>query len=631
MSWPPKHQWPWPPPPMESGPLEIQRYAVSQYCHHHGGRSCDDFRAIFLREGPDSFRRHLELAQADIDRGEREMTEKIKTRAERRLARRLGMTPQKPAVLRAALVAMRRDLDDGVLEACLRAEAELGTGFADGDPAGVARAKQLSRDYHARYGRPPPGYLVAIENDRAAALREAWMPRGRTIQGSADMYYAGAMQQRVDDADVLDDRAANLRAESPETPESLAEVLARNGMDPDAEKIRRHIAETHDLTEKLRYDRVAGLKDPTATRKLIEQGHQQSTETMRLMFAWFVEFCETVRGYDAPKFLDEPGAHLMALGRIHANQAGASFDLLAQQLADLEERRARWRGFEDLAPNAEPAYRYLASVFEQQDDTGVWLFHFAREWARCGFPTVELAHRAAASLMFTHGSPDAALEPPFGAFIVKIPNGLVMIPNEPTGRPAELARAYVWAPTEDKPGWHLRLVTRLPGGDEIQHGLLLRSLDEPESEIRRAAAATHGSQDLDQLTRAIAMAARLVAGACMLVSGRDGVEQATWRPKKSKTRRRPPGVEPPEGTRFVVSKNVEIDLREQVREYIAGRTRAGSKLTCQFVVRGHRRNQACGPRHSERREIWIKPFWKGSEDARALLRGYEIKQEDPKP
>jgi len=45
----------------------------------------------------------------------------------------------------------------------------------------------------------------------------------------------------------------------------------------------------------------------------------------------------------------------------------------------------------------------------------------------------------------------------------------------------------------------------------------------------------------------------------------------------------------------------------------------------QFVVRGHRRWQACGPKHSERKLIWINPFWKGPEEGRALLRGYELK------
>ncbi len=47
----------------------------------------------------------------------------------------------------------------------------------------------------------------------------------------------------------------------------------------------------------------------------------------------------------------------------------------------------------------------------------------------------------------------------------------------------------------------------------------------------------------------------------------------------------------------------------------------------QFLVRGHWKNQAHGPRSSLRKRIWIKPFWKGDEHARILLRNYKVKEE----
>jgi hypothetical protein len=44
--------------------------------------------------------------------------------------------------------------------------------------------------------------------------------------------------------------------------------------------------------------------------------------------------------------------------------------------------------------------------------------------------------------------------------------------------------------------------------------------------------------------------------------------------------------------------------------------RGGYKVSCGvFAVRGHYRWQACGPKHSERRLIWIAPFNKGSQGA----------------
>lgn len=37
--------------------------------------------------------------------------------------------------------------------------------------------------------------------------------------------------------------------------------------------------------------------------------------------------------------------------------------------------------------------------------------------------------------------------------------------------------------------------------------------------------------------------------------------------------------------------------------------------SCQWVVRGHWRQQACGPNHSERRPVFVLPYVKGPEDA----------------
>lgn len=50
------------------------------------------------------------------------------------------------------------------------------------------------------------------------------------------------------------------------------------------------------------------------------------------------------------------------------------------------------------------------------------------------------------------------------------------------------------------------------------------------------------------------------------------------------------------------------------------------KLEARFVVRGHWRNQACGPASSERRRQWIRPHWKGPKEGERLARLYEVKE-----
>ena len=136
-----------------------------------------------------------------------------------------------------------------------------------------------------------------------------------------------------------------------------------------------------------------------------------------------------------------------------------------------------------------------------------------------------------------------------------------------------------------------------------------------------------------RFARAHELALNLVGGMCLLMADKAALKS----PKKSisKKRNRPYRSLPFDTATYVVAKNVEIDLRPQVQQYVEGgkKTSTGDrKLTCQFPVRGHWRDQACGPGMAFRRPTWIAPFWKGPQDARILLRGYDLKQDaEPEP
>jgi len=43
-----------------------------------------------------------------------------------------------------------------------------------------------------------------------------------------------------------------------------------------------------------------------------------------------------------------------------------------------------------------------------------------------------------------------------------------------------------------------------------------------------------------------------------------------------------------------------------------------------FIVRGHWRNQPCGPDLAERKLTWIKPYYKGPEIADLVNRPYVV-------
>ena len=69
------------------------------------------------------------------------------------------------------------------------------------------------------------------------------------------------------------------------------------------------------------------------------------------------------------------------------------------------------------------------------------------------------------------------------------------------------------------------------------------------------------------------------------------------------------------------------ELKLSTELHLAGGdpTRRGSfQVHHRFVVRGHWRNQAVGPLRSRRERIWIKPHFKGPEDAQVIHRTYAV-------
>jgi len=69
----------------------------------------------------------------------------------------------------------------------------------------------------------------------------------------------------------------------------------------------------------------------------------------------------------------------------------------------------------------------------------------------------------------------------------------------------------------------------------------------------------------------------------------------------------------------------EIVVRRPASKLPAIDEGGGGHLSYQFRVRGHWRNQACGPQRSLRRRLWIEPYWKGPDTAEVLMRDYSVR------
>jgi hypothetical protein len=94
-------------------------------------------------------------------------------------------------------------------------------------------------------------------------------------------------------------------------------------------------------------------------------------------------------------------------------------------------------------------------------------------------------------------------------------------------------------------------------------------------------------------------------------------KDSRWKKKRTKERHLP--------TKWHLSRVTKIPglIAESKRVIEEGCSGSTYKLRTQHIVRGHFRNQACGPKRSERRRIWIVPFWKGPDTEEAWARVYK--------
>jgi hypothetical protein len=241
----------------------------------------------------------------------------------------------------------------------------------------------------------------------------------------------------------------------------------------------------------------------------------------------------------------------------------------------------------DAAYEAESHVRKLVTQFKPLVRPGLDLRAFAHDWLGAAFARLEVSHRLAASLCLTD-SGDVEVTAPWAAWSLVMPDGLI----------GDFAR--IWC-----------------------HGT------EPAFLVGRSGTivgmAEQRALGLDS-GAAFDMARSLIRGACLALSNPDDFRKENQHGPTARTSHKSSRSGPPDlqQARFLLSAPVKVDLREHLAAVLSGRK--GASPTVQFLVRGHWRNQAHGPKASLRKTIWIQPFWKGPEGSRVLLRQHRIEE-----
>jgi hypothetical protein len=126
-------------------------------------------------------------------------------------------------------------------------------------------------------------------------------------------------------------------------------------------------------------------------------------------------------------------------------------------------------------------------------------------------------------------------------------------------------------------------------------------------------------EDLDK--RAMILAGRLAASVILHINGGEGCSRVGTGHENfdSTTNRRKSPL--PTHRRFVITRDVQHDMREAIRDFMSGNRKT---LSVQTMVTGHWRWQPFGAGRTQVKHIFIEPFWRGPEDAPIALRRHKL-------
>lgn len=211
---------------------------------------------------------------------------------------------------------------------------------------------------------------------------------------------------------------------------------------------------------------------------------------------------------------------------------------------------------------------------------------FMTLWPSGNFARLEVGHRLASMFCFNTvvDRVDAPIRAPWDAWSLVVPNGLL----------GELAR--VWVVGIEPVVFLDRLGRHHPIGP-VQEGMV-RSL---------------------------------VASSAIALSDPDEFRKEKRHSPTARSKGRKTGAPDLSQATFLLSAPIEVDFRENVAAALdderLGRKHASPKV--QFIVRGHYKMQTHGEGSQLRKRIWVRPYWKGPEEGKVLLRSYKIG--DPEP
>jgi len=293
------------------------------------------------------------------------------------------------------------------------------------------------------------------------------------------------------------------------------------------------------------------------------------------------------------------------------------------------------------------------------DESGVMqmgtTLRVTKEWARCGFPTVRMSEKLAASFMVTKVPQNVVPEEiaPWETALFVLPNNTLVdhefTPENGWADPVFVDSMFVQYQSPQNQTEHLSLginsthaswiIWRFIKEAGLMAPLKIRSIEEmiwqsehakggpgnPLGEMVDFDPKRH-NYDKTAVEGTSRMSLRFVMGTLIeLGAERARIERERRVQNRADFIRARRRSKIPNAWDFQISRDVVIDCSSAVKQASLGGK--GKPLTLQSLVRGHWKNQPCGPQSSLRKFIHIEPFWRGPEDAPIAVRSHILKGE----
>lgn len=250
-------------------------------------------------------------------------------------------------------------------------------------------------------------------------------------------------------------------------------------------------------------------------------------------------------------------------------------------------------------------------------------------WAGSGFPVVKVSPKFAAAAALTQLPDGQELHLPWSGFCIEVPPGIIFGHD---GAPVSVTKIFVSGNSRKRYDWSFALGEQkyLCAWDPYKPDESFRGEGPSRSRVPPYypdddyGGAVPRVETEEQYHTTMTLLERIVRCAVLTMTNANALEQVDKKQHQAYAKR-PKGrafTEPVKRVFKLVSP-VRVDLTEAVREYQLGSSK-GRHLLVQSMVCGHWKHQPHGQGRSQRKWIWLHPYWRGPEDACIALRPHVL-------